>query len=198
MARPEVNPFVGNPGITIDYSSYDVLERAEAGNNFSGIMNLADNAIYLAPLARPAKDDHYNTQEPAFLCKVAGALIDPLVHSEALTSHHQLANFVIAQGGGGKLEDFCGFALRFSSAKQADLAPTSRTLNPGYNGTLEDTLFQAIYAFLKPKLDRVGKTLEKAGPRVNPDAAHQKRTQASGIQNAVNLPKNLLSSIKKI
>ena len=65
---------------------------------------------------------------------------------------------MIRLGRGGSEEDFCGFSLRFQDGTAA-LSPTSRSLNPGYGGKLEDCIKHELIIYLGPKLARVGFTL---------------------------------------
>lgn len=151
-------------------------------------MDMRDKTLYFGPLAKPADHDHYGTVAPLYRCRVCGADIAPIVHSSALTSHAQLAQFVIARIGGTE-DDFCGFALRFEEGARAALAPTSRTLNPGYNGQLEDVLLDAVFLHLRPKLQLLGVTLAKAGARITPD-------QAQVARGGVVIPRGLLAGIQ--
>ena len=150
MARKVVTNF-DKTGMNIDMYSLRNLVGAQTKNMYTGVMDLRKNTIYFAPLRKPAKaeDDHYGTKTPehlnAFPCMILGKVIDPILHKvtdptdkdKQITSHDQLAQKVISLLGNGSPDDFCGFALRFEENKKVMLAPTSRTLNPGYNGQLE-------------------------------------------------------------
>ena len=103
---------------------------------------------------------------------------------------------MIRLGGGGSEEDFCGFSLRFQDGTAA-LSPTSRSLNPGYGGKLEDCIKHELIIYLGPKLDRLGFRLGGVEARTNPDAAFQARAARAGIQGAVPLPRGLLAGIKR-
>ncbi len=189
MARAVVGGEFSSAGMHIDRDSRSNLVVARAGNMFTGIMDMRDKTLYFGPLAKPAEHDHYGTVAPLYTCRVRGAVIAPIVHSSALTSHAQLAQFVIGRLGHGTEDDFCGFALRFEEGARAALAPTSRTLNPGYNGQLEDVILDALYLYLRPKLQLLGVTLAKAGARITPD-------QAQAARGGVVIPRGLLAGIQ--
>jgi hypothetical protein len=201
MSRPLVTMFNAH-GMTIDTDSLSTLVIAQTKNMYTGVMHLPSKTLYFAALSKPVndKDNHYGTMTPthldAFPCRVGGGVIRPIMHNDPshpkpTTSHDQLSQYVIAQRGGGATpEDFCGFALRFEDGKKAWLAPTSRTLNPGENGQLEECILRATETYLKPKLALLGYTLAASGPRVTPDAAQLAR-------GGVLIPKNLLAAIKR-
>ena len=103
---------------------------------------------------------------------------------------------MIRLGRGGSEEDFCGFSLRFQDGTAA-LSPTSRSLNPGYSGGLEDCIKQELIFYLGPKLAMVGFRLGGVDARIDPDAAFQAWAVAAGVQGAVPLPSGLLAGIKR-
>ena len=204
MARTAVTNF-NKKGMNIDMDSLRNLVGAQTKNMFTGVMDLRTNTIYFAPLQKPPRpeDDHYGTIAPSpeqlhrFPCKVLGTVIDPILHKvtdptdrdKQITSHDQLAQKVILLLRNGSADDFCGFALRFEEGKKVMLAPTSRTLNPGYNGQLEEPILNAILAFLKPKLGLLGFDLEIAAARISPDVAQANRGGAL-------IPRGLLGGIQ--
>ncbi|MGK0476395.1 MAG: hypothetical protein ACJAYV_002067 [Oleispira sp.] len=191
MAREIVNQFV-QTGMKIDRSSMSNLVITQKNYMYTCIMDLRDKTIYIASLLKPLQgtDDHYGTVTPIhqrpFPCVVLGAIIPPILHkspsSGHLTSHHQLANFVIEQLRGDLKNDadhFCGFSLRYDGDKKMSLSPTSRTLNPGYNGSLEPLVNRAIAAFLRPKLAKIGLTLLFVEARTDPVAQAAIRGQGA-------------------
>ena len=193
MTRPLVTAFDAN-GLNLDAGSEASIKAAKAGNNFSGVMDLTTKTIYLGPLAPPlvAADDHYNTVAPDFQCFVASRPIDPILHNSPTnptTSHHQLAVFL--KPGSSDFDEFCGFALRFGAGGKAQLAPTSRTLNPGGNGQLEEPILEKLYLYLVPVLARANWTLERSGPRVTPDQAQLRR-------GGPLIPAGLLGQLRRI
>jgi len=187
MTRATLTAF-DSAGMSIDEGSLSNVVAAQTGNMCSGVMNLATKVIYFGPLAKPAVNDHYETENPKFECFVAGQIIRPIVHNTENTSHAQLAEFVIAAGGGASQDDFCGFALRFEAGNVVKLAPTSRTLNPGYNGELEPAIMEKLYLYLLPKLAMLGKTLSQSAARITPDQAQINR-------GGVVIPRGLLAAI---
>ena len=141
--------------------------------------------------------------------RVKGRIIAPIKHKDPgnpkeVTSHDQ---FVIAIGGGE--ENFCGFALRFEASQgklDVKLSPTSRSLNPGFNGCLEECIFDAVYRFLGPKLALLGMKLIKVEAGTDPNKAGLARMLASGaidnnnvaaVQQQQRLRPNLFADILK-
>lgn len=147
--RPVVKVFSHN-GMTVERDSLSNLVIAQTKNMYTGVMHLKTKVIYFAALAKPEhdKDDHYGTHTPkhldAFPCRVLGETIVPIIHKDPknpITSHEQLVQFVLGRlNNRSTAEDFCGFALRFEDGKKVALSPTSRTLNPGGNGQLEQVI----------------------------------------------------------
>lgn len=200
MPRTPLTHF-SRTNMKIDYASLSNLVITQKGYMYTCIMDLRDKTIYIASLEKPElkKDDHYGTVTPVyqnlFPCVVLGKPIHPILHKSAssghLTSHHQLANLVIRAKRGNVKEDiihFCGFSLRYDGPGRMSLSPTSRTLNPGYNGTLEPIIMREIANFISPKLKLLKLTLESVGARITPDIAQAKRGKAI-------IPKGMLSQI---
>jgi hypothetical protein len=167
-------------------------------------MDIETGVIYLAALAKPekAEDDHYNTVEPPKIwpCdnKVCGKKLDPITHKDPgnpLTSHHNLANHVITECKMGDpttaIDRFCGFSLRNDGNKCMSFSRTSRTLNPGGNGLLEEVLTSKIMAFLSPKLKLIGLGLSEVAQRITPD-------QAQAARGGAVAPSALFAQIRKI
>lgn len=198
--RPLVRNF--SQSIRIDQSSLSNLVITQKNYMYTCAMDLKDGTIYIASLARPSDevDDHYSTKTPkyqdAFPCFVMNKKIDPIVHKgkSGITSHHQLACFIIDNKAGCKLVDFCGFSLRYDQDKKMSFSPTSRTLNGSIkgrsNGCLEDILSQKICAFLAPKLKMLNIGISKVEARVDP-------ASAAVARGGVVIPVNLLSRIQE-
>jgi hypothetical protein len=163
--RPELSSFSAE-GMTLDDGSSRSIAEAMPGNMFTGIMDLRSKIIYFGPLAPAAVNSHYPTIVPNYSCFAAGRVVAPIVHDNSKqTSHSQFAHHAIGQLGNGTEDDFCGFALRFEENLQVALAPTSRSLNPGENGTLESIVLDALYFYLKVRL--FPKVLYKATARTS-------------------------------
>lgn len=204
MARQLVENF-DKGGMKIDPYSLRNLVGAQTKNMYTGVMDMRSKTVYFAALKTPEKkeDDHYGTKTPTHLhlfpTMVLGKVVPPILHKvtdpvdkdKQITSHDQLAKKVIEILGNGSFDDFCGFALRFEEGKKVMLAPTSRTLNPGGNGQLEESILKALLVFLKPKLALLTWDLEIASARVTPDMAQAQRGGAL-------IPKNLLAGLKGI
>jgi hypothetical protein len=187
MTRAAVTSFTTS-GMSIDRDSMSNLVIAQPKNMYTGVMHMPSKTIFFAALSKPYddKDNHYGTMTPKHLdlfpCRVLGRVINPIVHKDPrnpITSHDQLVQFLIARlsalGYATTADDYCGFALRFEDGKKAALAPTSRTLNPGDNGQLEQVVIDALYKFLRVRLALLGYKLERAAARITPDQAQAQR-----------------------
>ena len=170
MARTELTNF-DPAGMTIGEDSLSNIVIAQTRHSFSAVMNITTKRIFVSALSAPlaGQPDHYQTQTPlhqdAFPQKLLGSVIAPIIHKNPvnpITSHSQLAQAVIGLGGGASEDDFCGFSLRFEDGTAA-LSPTSRSLNPGYSGGLENCIKQELIIYLGPKLDRLGFRLGGGG-----------------------------------
>ncbi len=137
-------PAAGNEQYELEFDAGcdGMVKDATVNNSFCGIAEVtAENKIkvYLAPLAAEIvgrrADQEYQTQPPTFECRVCGAVVEPVVHSQRNTSHLQL--YKLSHDGKepssvvlSERESVRGFTLLKKDGVQWEFSQTSMTFNP--------------------------------------------------------------------